>query len=158
MSPGCKSSLATTPSCHRDILPFLSRMFKFKPQTCGWQGTGGQTKSQTSCCQLLPAWPATLIPPVRGECWSGSRACHRFKLLRIARLNVKNPADNKCTETFGFCSLPYRVCCFRSRGKSELTHSCTEHLGLEEHSLPAPEPLFATPPSPDPLFDTAASA
>lgn len=35
VSHGCKTSLATNQSCHLEILSFLSRMFKFKPQTCG---------------------------------------------------------------------------------------------------------------------------
>jgi len=39
VSPGCKTSAATNQRCHLDISSFLFRMFKFKTQTCGWQGT-----------------------------------------------------------------------------------------------------------------------
>lgn len=122
----------------------------------------GQTKSPNNllsapdcpACNSDPSCPWGMLE-YRG---SSLRACHRFKLLRLTRLNVENPTDNKWTETFGLCSLLCRVCCFTSRGKIELTHSCTEHLGLEEHSLTASEPLPATPPSPDPLFDMSGSA
>lgn len=160
VSPGCKTSLATNQSCHLEMLSFLSGMFKFKPQTCGWQGTGANKEpnnllSAPDCpaCSSYPSCPWGM-PEYRG---SGSRACHRFKLLRLTRQNFKNPTDSKCTETFGLCSLLYRVCCFMSRRKAELTYSCTKHLGLEEHPLTASKPLFAVPPTSDPLFDMSTS-
>lgn len=40
VSSGCKTSLATNRRCPLEISYFLFRMFKFKTQTCGWQGTG----------------------------------------------------------------------------------------------------------------------
>lgn len=160
VSPGCKTPLATKWCCHLGILSFLSRMFKFKPQTCGWQRIGENKEpnnllSAPECpaCDSYPSCPRGMVE-YRGNV---SRACQRFKLLRLTRQNLKNPTDNKCTEIFRLCSLLYRVCCFMRRRKTELTHSCTKHLGLEEHSLTASEPLFATLPSPNPLFDTSAS-
>lgn len=119
-----------------------------------------QTKNQTICCQLLTAQTAAVIPPVHRECWSKEAVVQGAVTdlsCSVTRQNLKDPTDNKCTETFRLCSLLYRVCCFMSRGKTELTHSCIKHLGLEEHSLTASEPLFATPPTPDPIFDVSTS-
>lgn len=119
-----------------------------------------QTKNQTICCQLLTAQTAAVIPPVHRECWSKEAVVQGAVTdlsCSVTRQNLKDPTDNKCTETFRLCSLLYRVCCFMSREKTELTHSCIKHLGLEEHSLTASEPLFATPPTPDPVFDVSTS-
>lgn len=118
VSPGCKTSLATNQSCHLESCPFcpgcLNSSLKF---VVGREQ--GQTKSQTMCCQLLGAQPAQLSLLSRGMVeYRGSRACHRLKLLRLTRQNLKTPADNKCTERFRLCSLLCRVCCFTSRRDS----------------------------------------
>lgn len=90
VSPGCKTSLATNWSCHLEILSFLSRMFKFKPQTCGWQGTGANKEpnnllSAPGClaCNSYPSCPQGMLEYTG----SGLRASRRFKLLRLTRQN-----------------------------------------------------------------------
>lgn len=48
------------------ILSFLSRMFKFKPQICGWQGTGANKEpNNVLSAPGSPACP--VIPPVQGN-------------------------------------------------------------------------------------------